>query len=560
MPRLSVKPNDVALSVFAGLSARFWALIALTGVAAGISAGLLMRLLRAVQHICYHYTSGNFQIAAMHVSPLRRVLVLLIAGCVAALVVWALKKRPGGEGYELTESVWFRSGRTQATPLAIQAVLAMTLVGMGGSLGRERSPKQMAAAFATLLMHKVRLSPSEGRLLLACAAGAGMGAVYNVPLGGALFALEVLLGTLSLPLVPPAVAASGLATAVSWLVIPDHPTYHVAHYTLTPGEMVWSLLIGPLAGCASVAFVRAIAYAHVHKPRHGPKVLLPIVVFTALGALAIPFPQLLGNGRGTTQLLFLGQIATPILVALLVLKPLATAACLGSGAPGGLFTPSITYGALLGGLLGHLWSGVWPGAPPGSYAIIGATAVLAAAMQAPLAALVLMVELTHHILALMVPMLLAVTGATVTARAIDARSVYSARVTALRRLPPVPVHTLGQGGEEISGERREPMSVGAPYTEILERIAAGGAREPVYVVDEQGLFAGWVMPQALETRGLMPVLQVGAVGDVVTRVQPLHPRLSASASREALTQSPCGELPLVAPDGRLLAVVRRDPA
>ncbi len=85
-----------------------------------------------------------------------------------------------------------------------------------------------------------------------------------------------------------------------------------------------------------------------------------------------------------------------LLAVLLVLKPLVTAACLGSGAPGGLFTPTLAYGVLLGGLLGKGWAQLWPGAPLGGYAIIGGAAVLAASMQGPLAAVVLLLELTHR--------------------------------------------------------------------------------------------------------------------------------------------------------------------
>jgi H+/Cl- antiporter ClcA len=137
---------------------------------------------------------------------------------------------------------------------------------------------------------------------------------------------------------------------------------------------------------------------------------------------------LLGNGLDIVQGSLLGQLSVGLLAALLVLKPLATAACLGSGAPGGLFTPTLAYGVLLGGLAGHAWALVWPGTAAGSYALVGGAAVLAAAMQGPLAAVVLTLELTRAPDALMVPLLLAVTGATVVARLLRADSIYSARL------------------------------------------------------------------------------------------------------------------------------------
>jgi H+/Cl- antiporter ClcA len=152
-----------------------------------------------------------------------------------------------------------------------------------------------------------------------------------------------------------------------------------------------------------------------------------MLVLFSLGALAIEFPQLLGNGKDTVQLAFTGSFTPALLFSLPLLKLIATVACLRSGASGGLFTPTMTVGALLGGAMGYLWSFIWPAAAAGSYAEIGACAVLAAATQGPISALVLTLEMTRHADATMVPMLLAVCGATIVARRLEHRSIYSAR-------------------------------------------------------------------------------------------------------------------------------------
>jgi H+/Cl- antiporter ClcA len=129
------------------------------------------------------------------------------------------------------------------------------------------------------------------------------------------------------------------------------------------------------------------------------------------------------------QLAFVGQVAPVLLLALVFLKPAATVMCLGSGAPGGLFTPSLALGALLGGLLGHAWALLWPGAPPGLYAVCGAAAVLAATTQGPISAVVLIMELTGRDRSFIVPLMLAVVTATLVARSIEPRSIYDARLT-----------------------------------------------------------------------------------------------------------------------------------
>ena len=115
---------------------------------------------------------------------------------------------------------------------------------------------------------------------------------------------------------------------------------------------------------------------------------------------------------------------------LFALKPLVTALCLGSGASGGLFTPTLSTGAMLGGAAGLAWSLAWPGSPAGAYALVGAAAMLGAAMQAPLAGLVLTLELTHGGFALLIPLIAATVTATVIARYVDGYSIYSARLHA----------------------------------------------------------------------------------------------------------------------------------
>lgn len=157
--------------------------------------------------------------------------------------------------------------------------------------------------------------------------------------------------------------------------------------------------------------------------------MAPTVALGGLGVASIWFPQLLGNGKDVSELVFLGKVPFATLLALLLLKPLATFLCLGSGAPGGLFTPSLTLGALLGGVLGHAWSWVWPGVPAGEFALVGAAAVLAATTQGPISAVVLMMELTGRDRSFIVPLLVGVATATLVSRTIERRSIYDARLT-----------------------------------------------------------------------------------------------------------------------------------
>ena len=409
----------------ASYSARFWMLVMVIGVAAGLGGAALIELLHAVQYHAWSYETGHFLEATERATHARRVIVLAGAGVVAGVCAIGLARVGGGE---VSEALWLRAGRLPLLGSLARAVESIVIVGMGASLGREGAPQQVGASVASALSDWAGLPIWQRRLLVASGAGAGMAAVYNVPLGGALFALEVLLGTISLPLVLPALATTLTATAVAWTVLPSRATYIIPEYTVHASQVAWALVMGPLAGLASVAYIRLIAGAHGLRPTGWLKVGAPILVFTALGVVAISFPQVLGNGKGVVQLALVGRLAVGVMAVLIVLKPIATAACLGSGAPGGLFTPTLTFGVVLGGVLGDAWLQIWPGTPLGSYAVIGGAAVLAACMQAPLAAVVLLLELTHHVDGLMVPMLLAVAEATVVSRLLRARSIYSARL------------------------------------------------------------------------------------------------------------------------------------
>jgi H+/Cl- antiporter ClcA len=410
-------------------AAKFWLAVVLTGFGTGAGAAALTSLLGVVQHLMWPDPGASLLDAAAQAGAWRHVLVLLGAGILTGIGQIVLVRLSSGNGIDITAAIWFSAGRLPALRTLGSAALSVVIVGMGASLGREGAPKQAGAVIANTLSDRAHLSDEQRRLLVACGAGAGLGAAYGVPLGGALFALEVLRGVLSLRLVLPALLASLIATAVSWIVLPDAPTYLIPAYVSSLPIVLWALLAGPIAGIVSVGYVRLITWAERNKPTGWRRVVAPILAMGVLGLVSIWFPQLLGNGKDVAELAFTGRVAPALLLALLLLKPAVTIMCVRSGAPGGLFTPSLALGALLGGTLGYAWSLLWPGLPPGLFAVIGAAAVMAATTQGPISAVVLMMELTGRDRSFIAPLLLAVTTATLVARTIEPRSIYDARLT-----------------------------------------------------------------------------------------------------------------------------------
>jgi CIC family chloride channel protein len=411
------------------LPPRFWVLIVLTGVGAGLGAMAMMGVLRTVQHLAFGYHSGEYSNAVEHHSDLRLVVVLAVGGLVTGVGLWIMRRFAGGTGGEPTEVVWTRTGAISLVRTLLTGALSEVSVAMGCSIGREAAPQRTGAAAGAFLAKHFSVPPEQRRLLIACGAGAGLAAVYNVPLAGALFALEIYLGTLSLPLVLPALLTTGIATAVSWITLPAHTVYSVPKLSNpTLSLMIFAIALGPVMGIASAAYVRMITWASDHRPKGKLLLVEPVVVFTALGFLAISYPLLLGNGVDLAQFAFTGSAGLLTLLALSLLKPVATGACLRSGATGGLFTPTMSFGAVLGALLGHLWVLVWPGHMTASYAIVGAAALLTAAIEAPVTGIAMTLELTHTI-AVTAPILVAAVGATIVSRRLDTRSIYSARLS-----------------------------------------------------------------------------------------------------------------------------------
>ncbi|QMU74701.1 chloride channel protein [Streptacidiphilus sp. PB12-B1b] len=430
------------------LTPAFWLALAATGVAAGLLGALLMLILFEVQYAAFGYHSGTFQAGVEAAGVVRRILSLLVAGAFGGVAWYLLRRATRGEHSEVDDAIWRGDGRLAFRRSLGTSLISEVVIGMGASLGREAAPKTMGGAAASVFADRLRLSTAQRRLLVACGGGAGLAAVYNVPLGGALFTAEILLGTITLPVILPALACSGIATLTAWVYLSRQATYlDVPDYRVGAAVLVWALLAGPVIGLAAAGYIRLVGWVSHHQPAGRRALLAPLAAFAVLGVVGIWYPQLFGNGKDMAHDAFVGTGTMSLFAVLFVLKPLLTSLCLASGASGGLFTPVLSTGAVFGALLGAAWSQLWPGSPTGAYAMVGAAAMIGAGMQAPLVGLVLVLELTHTSFGLMIPMIAATVTATAVARHIDGYSIYSARLPATGK----PGDPQGSPGAEDGG-------------------------------------------------------------------------------------------------------------
>ena len=395
-----------------------WLTLVLVTVSVGVASGLggmgLGLLLRFVQRVTYGH--GPYTIAGQQsflqevtaASDLRRFLALCLCGAVAGIGWWLLY-RFGTPLVSIREAVR-KGGRMPFWATLTHDILQIVTVGLGSPLGREVAPRELGAALATKLCARANLTPEYTRIMIACGAGAGLAAVYNVPLGGTLFILEVLLGTFSLPVSVAALATCVIATLVAWLGLGNGLQYSVPPIAFSPSIIVGSLLVGPVIGAAAYLFVRMTAAARAPAPRDWRLAVWCSLVFPIIGLLAIPFPQLLGNGKGLAQAGFDNEVGLALAATLLLLRVAVLVASLRAGAVGGLLTPGLSIGALLGIILGSFWHQIWPTQSLAGFAIVGGAAFLASSMKMPLTAIVLTVEFTGIGQEFLIPLSLAVAG------------------------------------------------------------------------------------------------------------------------------------------------------
>jgi H+/Cl- antiporter ClcA len=387
-----------------------------TGVGAGLGGMSLALLLHAVQHLAYGYSLGSligpesFLDGVQAASPLRRVAVLEVCGAVAGIGWWAVH-RFGRPLVSVRKAVAAGDPRMPGFVTVAHVLLQIITVGLGSPLGRETAPREIGALVGGWIAHTARLTAEEARTILACGAGAGLAAVYNVPLGGALFVMEVLLRSFAAPVAIPALATSVIAAMVAWIGLGDQLQYTVPHLGISPSLIVWSMLMGPAFGCAAWSFTRLTSSAVKRAPLDRWMIVWCLAVFSGIGLLSTRFPALLGNGKGALQLGLDGDVGLDLAITLLGLKIIATTASLRAGAAGGLMTPSLSIGALLAIVLGAGWNLFGPPVPTSSFAMVGAAAFLSASMRMPLTAMVLVFELTGADQDFLVPVLLAVSGA-----------------------------------------------------------------------------------------------------------------------------------------------------
>ena len=380
----------------------------------------------------------------------------VIGGLVAGPIIAFFSPEAKGHGVpEVMEAIALRGARIRPRVVIAKVAASAACIGSGGSAGREGPIVQVGAAFGSTLAQWFRFSESRTRNLVAAGAAAGIAATFNAPIAGVLFAVEVILGELTLRDLSSVVLSAVTASTLARSLLGDRPAFSIPFYATRSGwEILIYLLLGVLGALVGVAFIRALYFTEdIFDNWNFPAWLKPAVGALLLGTMGYLYPEILGLGfvpadelrlgvpihQGLPHVFgsgfpviedaLLGNLSLTLMVVLVLLKLVATSLTLGAGNSGGVFAPALFMGAMTGGTFGWAVHKMLPtiAAPAGSYATVGMAAVFAAAARAPLTAIMIVFELTDDY-RILLPLMAAVVVSVVIAEKMEHESIYTLKL------------------------------------------------------------------------------------------------------------------------------------
>ena len=376
---------------------RMLCLAVVVGILGALAVLAFHQLLLALEAMLYGSRHGLVADAAHLPLAIRAVVPALgglVAGLVLQYILWRGKKE-SEIGADYMEAIAAGSIIPLRSSLWKSAASAATVVS-GGSIGREGSMVQLAALSGSLLGKVINLSPVEARFAVACGAAAGLAGAYNTPIAGALFVAEIVLGGISVISFGPLLLAAAIADSVVRNISGVGPIFAASPGTLhSLPELLLVVAVGIAAGLLGPLFIGTLNYAHRNLTQlHVPLWLKMGLAGLAVGGLSVIRPEVWGNGYAVVNSLLHESWLWQSVLLILVLKIVATVLTSGSGAVGGVFTPTLFVGAALGTLAGGVAQLVLPGASMTAFTLAGMSAFLAAVTHAPLTAVVMISEMT----------------------------------------------------------------------------------------------------------------------------------------------------------------------
>jgi len=373
-------------------------LAVIVGLAGGFGAVGFRYLINFFQSIAYGSSDELLEVVATIPWNIK-IWIPALGGLIVGPLVYFLAREAKGHGVpEVMEAVALKGGIIRKRVVIVKSLASAVSISTGGSVGREGPIVQIGSAIGSTLGQALKVSADRMRALVGCGAAAGIAATFNAPIAGSMFALEVVLGDFGLATFSPIVISSVVATVVSRAYLGDIPAFIVPAYELVSAwELPMYMLLGVFCAFVGVTFTKTLYRVEdLFDSFKFPEYLKAVLGGMILGLAGLLFPQILGVGYGAMDMALGQQIAWWLMLVLVIVKIFATSITIGSGGSGGIFAPSLFLGAMAGGFFGMMVHTLFPTvtASPGAYSIVGMGAVVAATTHGPLAAILILFEMT----------------------------------------------------------------------------------------------------------------------------------------------------------------------
>jgi CIC family chloride channel protein len=485
------------------------------------------------------------------------------------LAAWWLARRlapsVAGDGVpEARVALALDAGHIPARIAPLKALATVLTVGTGGSAGREGPIVQIGAGIGSTFARAAGLGEDRVRSLVAAGAGAAIGASFNAPIAGMLFAMEVILGNFAVRHLNAVVVASVAAAVTTRSIVGGDLILRAFPFRLGDlRHLVLYALLGVLAAAVGWLFLRLVDLLG-HRSLGGADWLRPVLYGLGVAGVALATPDVAGTGQGYVGgllgLLGPESIVWYSLAGLALAKVVATATTLGAGGSGGAFMPSLFIGAALGAAFADLATAVWPGdLQPGAFAVVGMAATFAAVARAPLTSILIVFELTQDY-GLVLPLMLATALATFLADRMHPLSVYTMalarRGITLARRTEVDLLDSVTVGETV--ERGPVVADAAMPVAAAERLMTDRRLHGLPVVEAGRLVGVVTVTDLARAEALGPNPSVRQV--MTARPATATPSTPVSAVLERMAALGVGRIPIVADDdpGELVGVFRRE--
>lgn len=355
-----------------------------------------------------------------------------IGGLLVAPLIIKFAREAKGHGVPEVMNAVARRGSIIRPRVAIVKTLASAIcIGSGGSAGREGPIVQIGSAIGSAVGQLFKMSSERRKVLVGCGAAAGISAVFNAPIGGTFFALEVIMGDFAVKTFSPVLISSVVASVVSRSILGDSPAFEITGYSMvSPWEIPIYATMGLALGAISVSFTHTLNWSEDVWDRFKlSPYLKPALGGLMLGVIGMFYPQVFADGYSTITNALEGRMVWNLLAALVFLKIIATSLTLGSGSSGGIFAPALFIGAMGGGAFGFLANYLFPGvtASPGAYALVGMACTVAGTTHAPITAILIIFEMTGDY-RIILPLMVAVVFATLLAQKLEMHSIYTIKL------------------------------------------------------------------------------------------------------------------------------------